>query len=69
MKQTADLMKKTPDDLRKELDRIQIELMRMRVQIATGGAGKETGKVRQLRRAVARIETLLRSTKEVRVSR
>jgi large subunit ribosomal protein L29 len=53
-----ELKKKTPEDLNKELDSIQLELMRYNAQIATGGAGKETGKVRQLKRTIARIKTL-----------
>jgi large subunit ribosomal protein L29 len=55
-----DLKKKTPDDLRKELDSITFDLMRYNAQVATGGAGKDSGKIRELKRTIARIKTLQR---------
>jgi ribosomal protein L29 len=61
----TELQKKAPADLDKELERIAMEMMKYKAQIATGGVGKETGKVRQLRRAVARIKTI-KNAKEVR---
>lgn len=54
----ADLKKKTPDELNKELDATALDLLRYNAKVATGGIGKESGKVRELRRKVARIKTL-----------
>ena len=59
----SELKKKTAEDLRKEEERIVIDLLRLRGQIATGGAGKDAGKVRALKRAIARIRTLNDSKK------
>ena len=55
-----ELKKKTPDDIRKEFDVITFELMRYNAQVATGGAGKDSGKIRELKRTIARIKTLQR---------
>jgi ribosomal protein L29 len=62
-----ELQKKTGDELRKELDNTTIELLRFRAHVATGGAGKDAGKIRGLRRKIARIKTLnAQPKKEVR---
>jgi len=53
-----DLKKKSASDLQKDLDATMVDLLRYKAQIATGGAGKQTSKVRELRRHVARIMTL-----------
>lgn len=60
----TELQKKSAADHEKELTRIEMELLKYRAQIATGGAGKDVGKVRELKRTVARIKTL--QHKEVR---
>jgi len=56
----ADLKKKTPAELTKELDETMLDQLRFNAKVATGGIGKESGKVRELRRKVARIKTLQR---------
>ena len=53
-----ELKKKTPEELNKELDSTMFEMMRYNAQVATGGVGKDVGKVKQLRKTVARIKTL-----------
>ena len=53
-----ELKKKSPADLQKEWDNIKLDLMKFRAQIATGGAGKEAGKIKELKRTLARIKTL-----------
>jgi ribosomal protein L29 len=52
----ADLLKKSPADLSKLQDEITIELMKFQAQAATGAAGKESGKIREIRRTIARIK-------------
>jgi large subunit ribosomal protein L29 len=59
-----ELQKKSPADLQKDLDSAQFELMRYNAQVATGGAGKDTGKIRQFKKTIARIKTL--QSKEAR---
>jgi ribosomal protein L29 len=53
-----DLMKKTPDELKRELDHSEFEMMRHNAQVATGAAGKDTGKIKQYKKTIARIKTL-----------
>jgi large subunit ribosomal protein L29 len=56
-----ELKKKTPEELKKELDAATFEMMRYNAQVATGGAGKDVGKVKELKKKVARIKTLQNS--------
>lgn len=53
-----DLKKKTPEDLRRELDTSVVELMRYNAMVATGGIGKDAGKIKEIKRTIARIKTL-----------
>ncbi len=66
----AELKKKTAIELRKEEERIQMDLLRLRGQIATGGAGKDAGKARSLKKTIARIKTISgKATAEGRTQR
>ncbi len=53
-----DLQKKSPEDLDKELQKANFELMKYKSQAATGGAGKESGRIREIKRTIARIMTI-----------
>ena len=53
-----DLKKKSLGDLQKELDAKILELLRYNAKVATGGAGKEAGNIKELRKTIARIKTL-----------
>jgi large subunit ribosomal protein L29 len=53
-----DIRLKTPDQLREELTRLRKEQFNLRFQKATGQLEK-TSRVRQVRRDIARIETVL----------
>lgn len=53
-----ELKKKSAPDRAKELEKASQELMRIRAQISTGSVGKEAGRVRELKRTIARIKTL-----------
>lgn len=65
-----DLQKKSPEDIKKERAKIHLELMKLRAQVATGGAGKEAGKIKTLKRTIAKINTLeSRTNKEVKSKR
>lgn len=52
----ADLLKKTPEELQKLEQEQRIELMKYKAQAATGAAGKESGKITQIKRDIARIK-------------
>jgi large subunit ribosomal protein L29 len=62
-----ELKKKSAEDLKKEIDATQVELMRFNAQVATGGAGKDAGRIRELKKKIARIKTL-QAAKEVRAT-
>lgn len=51
-----ELKKKSPEDLNRELDSLELDLLRLNAQSASGG--KDAGRVRELKRTVARIKTL-----------
>jgi large subunit ribosomal protein L29 len=53
-----ELTKKTPADLRKELDTAEFDLMRLGGMVQTGGVGKDSGKIKELKKTIARIKTL-----------
>lgn len=58
-KQFKELQKKPATDLSKEISRLKFDLMKLRTQAAAGSAGKEAGKIRAMRRQIARIHTLM----------
>ena len=58
-----ELKGKSPEDLEKMLNELQQELMQDYVQIAAGTTPKSPGKVRQLKKTIARIKTALQVTK------
>lgn len=58
----AELKKKRPEELEKDLVNTRIEIMKLNAQVAAGGAAKEAGKLRSLRKKIARIKTILRGT-------
>jgi large subunit ribosomal protein L29 len=53
-----ELTKKTPEDLQRQMNDAEFDLMRFNAQVATGGAGKDSGKIRELKKTIARIKTL-----------
>jgi ribosomal protein L29 len=55
----AELKKKRLPELEKELAAAKLELVKLNAQVATGSAAKEAGKIQNLKRKVARINTLL----------
>jgi large subunit ribosomal protein L29 len=58
MKETEDFRHKTPDQLRDQLANLRKEQFNLRFQRATGQLEK-TSRVREVRRDIARIETIL----------
>lgn len=53
----ADIAKKSVEELEKLETETAVELMKFQAQVATGAPGKDSGKVRALRRNIARIKT------------
>ena len=56
----TELKKKNPDELQRELSSVRLELLKLNAQVATGGAAKEAGKLKILKKKVARIKMLQR---------
>jgi len=54
----VDLRDKTPDELRDELERLKKEAFNLRFQAATGQL-ENTARMRDVRRDVARVKTVL----------
>ncbi|MEM5582447.1 MULTISPECIES: 50S ribosomal protein L29 [unclassified Roseibium] len=55
----TDVRAKTPDELRSELEGLKKEQFNLRFQRATGQL-ENTARVRQIRRDIARIQTIMR---------
>ena len=52
----AELTKKSPEELARVADQLRIELMKHHAQAATGAPGKQSGKIRALKRDIARVK-------------
>jgi len=59
-----DIRKMTPEERRKELEKLRTALMRM-ITRKERGALKETGKIRSIKRDIARILTIMRENGEI----
>ena len=53
-----DVRAMSPEDRRKRLTELRTELVRLRTMIKAGGAVENPGRIRELRKAVARILTI-----------
>lgn len=52
-----------PEDLEKKLKEARLELMKERAAVASGRAIKNTSKIRELRKTIARILTIKKERK------
>ncbi|MBR9702463.1 50S ribosomal protein L29 [Candidatus Woesearchaeota archaeon] len=52
----AELTKKSPEELAKLADQFRVDLMKYQAQAATGAPGKESGKIRAIKRDIARVK-------------
>jgi large subunit ribosomal protein L29 len=53
-----EIRKMTPDEQREQLAKLKTELIRERAVASAGGAPENPGRIRELRRAIARIKTI-----------
>ena len=53
-----------PDERRKKLEELQTELSRLRAMVRAGGSIQNPGRIRELRRTIARILTVMREEGE-----
>jgi large subunit ribosomal protein L29 len=61
----AEIRDMTPAEREAELDDLETELLNARAAIAAGGAPDDPGRVKELRRAIARIKTIQREEGEL----
>lgn len=60
---TAELRTKTKADLEKEADDLRVELGQLRVAKVTGGPASKLSKIREVRKSIARVLTVLTAQK------
>lgn len=53
-----------PTERQEELDKLKLELIRERAIASAGGAPENPGRIREIRRTIARIKTLQKEIKE-----
>ena len=56
----------SPEERRKKLNELRAELMRMKTMIKAGGSIENTSRIRELRKAIARILTIENEEKKAR---
>ena len=56
----------SPEERRKKLNELRAELMRIRTMIKAGGSIENTSRIRELRKAIARILTIENEEKKAR---
>ncbi|MCD6479800.1 50S ribosomal protein L29 [Candidatus Bathyarchaeota archaeon] len=54
----------TPDERRKKLEELRTELSRLKAMVRAGGSIENPGRIRELRRTIARILTVMREEGE-----
>lgn len=57
-----EIRKMNPAERQEELDKLKLELIRERAVASAGGAPENPGRIREIRRTVARIKTIQRET-------
>lgn len=60
MREVRELKEKSSDELISELDRLRAELILLRSRTVAGGGLEKTAQIRNMRRRIARILTILR---------
>ncbi len=53
-----------PAERQEELDKLKLELIRERAIVSAGGALENPGRIKEIRRTIARIKTIQTETKE-----
>jgi large subunit ribosomal protein L29 len=55
---SEEVRKMNPDERQDELDKLVMELIRERAVTSAGGAPESPGKIKEIRRTIARIKTI-----------
>ncbi|KAL2001632.1 hypothetical protein VTN02DRAFT_1517 [Thermoascus thermophilus] len=64
---TGQLWGKSKDDLTKQLDELKTELSQLRVQKVAGGAPSKLTKIRDLRKSIARVLTVINANQRAQL--
>merc|ERR1711879_38301 len=64
---TYELRSKSKEDLTKQLKELRTELQQLRVAQVTGGAASKLGKIKEIRKAVARCLTVMNQTQRAKL--
>ena len=57
-----EVRKMNPAEKQEELDKLKLELIRERAIASAGGAPENPGRIKEIRRTIARIKTIMRET-------
>jgi large subunit ribosomal protein L29 len=58
-----EIRKMNPNERQEELDKLKLELIRERAIASAGGAPENPGRIKEIRRTVARIKTIQKEPK------
>ncbi|HEX7575886.1 MAG TPA: 50S ribosomal protein L29 [Candidatus Methanoperedens sp.] len=61
---SEEVRKMNPDERQDELDKLVMELIRERAVTSAGGAPESPGKIKEIRRTIARIKTIQTESKK-----
>ena len=61
---TDEIREMAPEERRMELDMLENELVSLRAEEAAGGQPENPGRIREIRRTIARIKTVMREENE-----
>lgn len=62
---SEEIRKMNEDERQEELDKVSMELIRERAIASAGGAPESPGKMREIRRTIARIKTIQTEQKKI----
>ena len=59
-----EIRKMNPDERQEELDKLKQELIRERAVASAGGAPENPGRIKEIRRTIARVKTIQKEPEE-----
>jgi len=61
-----EIRKMTPEEKKEQITKLSNDLIRERAMVSAGGAPENPGRIREIRRTIARIKTVQREAGEVK---
>ena len=56
----SEIRKMTPEEMNKKLNELKLELSKNKAQVIVGGSPENPGRIREIRKTIARIKTIMR---------